>query len=172
VGSIPALAEYNITDVLVSFKKSRPQSILNIVQGGSIELKEMLRQRKCEIAFIRFSDDMDDDLVKVPYTVDSMVAVLPPTHPLAKQKTIPLRMLADENFVLSEKQTMLYKLSIYPKIMLSRIWEQAMWTKASQFSDFLHQRVATLRRFDNQLKVLSTTQRLAGKLFSPGIGHW
>lgn len=46
-----------------------------------------------------------------------------------------------------------------------------MKTKASQFSDFLHQRVAILRRFASQLKVLSTTHRLAGKLFSPGIGH-
>jgi hypothetical protein len=62
-------------------------------------------------------------------------------------------------------------LRTYPKIMLSKICEQAIWTKASQFCGFLHQRVAILRRFDNQPKVLSTTQRLAGKLFSPGMGH-
>ena len=45
-------------------------------------------------------DEVDDDFVKIPYVIDTMVAVLPITHPLAKQKTIPLRMLADENFLL------------------------------------------------------------------------
>jgi LysR family transcriptional activator of glutamate synthase operon len=112
VGSLPALAEYNITDVLVAFKKNRPKSTINVIQGGAEVLKGMLRQRKCELAFIRYTEDMDDDLVKIPYAVDSMVAVLPVTHPLAKQKTIPLQALANENFVLSEKQTMLHKLSV------------------------------------------------------------
>jgi DNA-binding transcriptional LysR family regulator len=112
-GSIPALAQYKITDVLADFKSSYPQSTLDVVQAGSEELREMLRQGKCEIAFIRDTgDQVDDDLVRVPYAVDTIVAVLPATHPLAKRKTIPLRMLADESFLLIEKQTMPYELSI------------------------------------------------------------
>jgi LysR family transcriptional regulator, transcription activator of glutamate synthase operon len=112
LGFIPALAQYHITDVLVNFKKSRSQSTVNVMQGGSGEMKEMLRQKKCELAFIRDTDEVDDDLVKIPYAVDTMVVVLPTDHPLAKQETIPLRMLANENFLLTAKQTMLYRLSI------------------------------------------------------------
>ena len=112
LGSIPALAQYNITDVFVNFKKSRPQATINVIQAGSEEMKEILRQKKCELAFIRDTDEVDDDLVKIPYAVDTMVAVLPTSHPLAKQKTIPLRMLADEDFLLTAKQTMLYRLCI------------------------------------------------------------
>jgi len=113
LGSIPALAQYKITDVLADFKSSYPQSTLDVVQAGSEELREMLRQGRCELAFIRDTDDqVDDDLVKVLYAVDTMVAVLPATHSLAKRKTIPLRMLADESFLLIEKQTMPYELSI------------------------------------------------------------
>jgi LysR family transcriptional regulator, transcription activator of glutamate synthase operon len=112
VGSIHSLAQYNISDIFANFKKSRPQSTINVVQGGSEEMKGMLRQRKCELAFIRFSDDVDEDLVKIPYAVDTMVAVLPVTHPLARQRTIPLRMLANEDILLTAKQTMLYKLGI------------------------------------------------------------
>jgi LysR family transcriptional regulator, transcription activator of glutamate synthase operon len=112
VGSIPALAEYNITDVLIHFKETRRQASLNILQAGSGELKEMLRLRKCELAFIRFADEMDDDLVIMPYALDNLAAVLPINHPLAKEKTIPLRRLEDENLVLSEKQTMLYRISV------------------------------------------------------------
>ena len=62
-------------------------------------------------------------------------------------------------------------LRTYPKIWLSRISAQANLRKANQFSGFLHQRILMLRRFVNQPKVLSTTQRLAGKVFSPGIGQ-
>ena len=112
VGSIPALAQYSIIDIFVSFKKSRPQSTLNVMQAGSEELKEMLRHKKCDLAFIRFTDEVDDDLVKIPYSIDTLVAVLPISHPLAKQKTIPLRMLADEDFLLIEKQTYLYRLCV------------------------------------------------------------
>jgi LysR family transcriptional activator of glutamate synthase operon len=112
VGSIPALAEYGITDILVNFKKSHPKSTINVVQGGSEEMKGMLRQSKCELAFIRFIEEVDDDLVKLPYAVDTMVVVLPITHPLAGQKAIPLQLLAEEDFVLSEEQTMLYRLSV------------------------------------------------------------
>ena len=112
VGSIHSLAQYNISDIFANFKKSRPQSTINVVQGGSEEMKGMLRQRKCELAFIRFSDEVDEDLVKIPYAVDTMVAVLPVTHPLARQKTIPLRMLANEDILLTAKQTMLYRLGI------------------------------------------------------------
>jgi LysR family transcriptional activator of glutamate synthase operon len=112
VGSIHSLAQYNISDIFANFKKSRPQSTINVVQGGSEEMKGMLRQRKCELAFIRFSDEVDEDLVRIPYAVDTMVAVLPVTHPLARQKTIPLLMLANEDILLTAKQTMLYRLGI------------------------------------------------------------
>ena len=112
VGSIAGLAQYKITDVLVNFKKSHPLSTLNIIQASSKDLKELLHQRKCELAFVRDIDDEDGEFVKIPYVTDTIVAVLPITHPLASQKTIPLRMLADENFVLTVQQTLPYKLSI------------------------------------------------------------
>lgn len=113
LGSIPALAQYKITEVLINFKKSRPHVTINVVQGGSGEMKEMLRQKKCDLAFIRDADGTDEDLVKIPYTVDTMVAVLPISHPLAGQTTIPLQMLADENFLLTAQQTMLYRISVH-----------------------------------------------------------
>lgn len=110
LGSIYGLAQYKITNVLVSFKQSRPQSTLNVVQGSTAELTEMLRQRKCNLALIRDIDDAENEFVRVPYATDAIIAVLPITHPLANQKSIPLRMLADENFLLGEPQTLPYNL--------------------------------------------------------------
>jgi LysR family transcriptional regulator, transcription activator of glutamate synthase operon len=112
LGSIYGLAQYKITDVLVNFKKSHPQSTLNVMQASSKDLTELLRQRKCELAFIRDIEDVDDEFIKVSYVTDSIVAVLPITHPLASRKTIPLQMLANENFILAVPGTMPYRLSI------------------------------------------------------------
>ena len=112
LGSIPALAQYKITDVLIDFKKTHPQSTINVIQAGSAEMKNMLRQGKCELAFVRDTDEVEDDLVKLPYAMDILVAVLPINHPLARYKAIPLRMLADEDLLLIDRQTMLYRLCV------------------------------------------------------------
>lgn len=112
LGSIYGLAQYHITDVLVRFKKSRSQSTLNVMQASTTVLTEMLRQRKCELAFVRDIEDEGNEFVQIPFVTDTVVAVLPIDHPLAKKKTIPLQMLADENFLLGLPGTMPYMLSM------------------------------------------------------------
>jgi len=112
LGSVYGLAQYNITDILVKFKKSRPRSTLNVIQGSTKELTEMIHERKCEIAFIRDIEDDTGEITQIPFATDSIVAVLPATHPLADQKTIPLQKLAGENFLLELPNTMPYNLSI------------------------------------------------------------
>jgi DNA-binding transcriptional LysR family regulator len=72
-------------------------------------LKELLRQKKCELAFIRIDDKSDKDLVKIPYLDDSFVAVFPSNHPHAKKKSIPLKDLADCKFLLSEESSSIYR---------------------------------------------------------------
>jgi len=112
LGSIPDLAQYNITDILVKFKKDFPQSEINVYQANSDELKEYLRQRKCELAFIRISDELDDDLIGLPYAEDNLVALLPVDHPLAGENLIPLEMLSDEDFLLMDKGSRMFRNSI------------------------------------------------------------
>ena len=112
LGSIYGMAQYKITDLLVNFKKSRPQSTLNVLQASTGELKEMLRHKKCDLAFVRDIEDVEDEFVKMPYVTDTIVAVLPITHALADQRTILLQMLAGENFLLAMPGTLPYRLSL------------------------------------------------------------
>lgn len=112
VGSIPALAQYKITDILVNFKKTRPQSTINVIQAGSEVLKESLRQGNCDLAFIRDIDEVDDDLVKIPFAADTLVVVFPIDHPLAKETSLPLNLLANEEFLLIEKGSMLFNICV------------------------------------------------------------
>lgn len=112
IGSIPALAQYNITELLVSFKKTNPQATINVIQAGSEELIELVRQRKCDLAFIRTYGELSPEFSYLPIAVDELVAFLPSHHPLAKEALIPLGKLSRENFVLLPENTMLYRLSV------------------------------------------------------------
>jgi DNA-binding transcriptional LysR family regulator len=112
LGSMYGLAQYKITDVLVRFKKSLPQATLNVMQARTIDLIEMLRQGKCELAFIRDIEDAEGDFIQIPFTTDTIVAILPIKHPLAKQKMIPLKMLENENFMMAVAGTMPFRLSM------------------------------------------------------------
>jgi LysR family transcriptional activator of glutamate synthase operon len=112
LGSMYGLAQYKITDVLVRFKKSLPGATLNVMQAKTPDLVEMLRQKKCELAFIRDIEDAEGEFVQLPFTSDTVIAILPNKHPLAKHKLIPLQMLANENFLLPLQGTVPYKLSM------------------------------------------------------------
>lgn len=113
IGAIPALAQYHITEVMVQYKKTRSQSTLNVIQAGSGELRDFVQQKKCELAFIRLLDEeYFPEMVEVPFAADTLAAVVPVNHPLAKKKTIELLSLANEDLLLLEKNTLLYYLSI------------------------------------------------------------
>ncbi|VBB09544.1 transcription regulator hth lysr [Lucifera butyrica] len=110
IGSIPSMAQYNITDVLARFKKSYPTCTLNVIQSGSTKLENMLRQSKYELAFVRQVNDIADEFVKIPYTVDILAAIFPAKHPLAKCKTVSLEQLKEEDFLLLPERTRPYNL--------------------------------------------------------------
>lgn len=83
---------------------------VNLIEGESAQLKEMMRQNKCELAFLRVKDDHDDEFIQIPYTDDNLAAVLPDHHPLAKEKEITLEQLQDEDFLFLQPDSILYKI--------------------------------------------------------------
>lgn len=111
IGTIPSMVQYNITDILVRFKKSNPNFTLNVIQAGD-ELEDMLRHNKFELAFIRAVEDPNNEFVKIPFTVDTLVAVFPVNHPLAKSVTVSLDQIKDEEFLLLPKYTRPHNLCI------------------------------------------------------------
>ena len=139
LGSMYGLAQYKITDVLVSFKKSLPGATLNVMQASSRDLTEMLRQGKCELAFVRDIEDAGGDFVQIPFTTDTIVAVLPIKHPLADQKIIPLKRLENENFLMAIQGTMPYRLSM----------------KACELSGFEPRIVYTDPELENQIDLVT-----------------
>ena len=117
IASIPVLAHYNITDILIQFQLNHPTVQINIQEADTLVVREQLLERKCNIAIFRDSTDYlehnpdkESRLVKIPYCSDRLMAVLPTDHPLAGEEQIELPQLSDEYFTLLQQETMPYAL--------------------------------------------------------------
>jgi DNA-binding transcriptional LysR family regulator len=117
IGSIPAMAHYHITDSLLRFRLDFPNVQLKVQEADTLEIRELLLARKCEIGILRDSaaylghdPDKENQLAKLPYCTDRLVAVLPASHPLAAGPSVELHQLREENFALLQEGSMPYTL--------------------------------------------------------------
>jgi len=112
IGSIPIMAPYNITDAIMKFKLDNKNFSVSLIEGDSHQLKGLLRQDKCELAFIReeTGNDNDVEFAKIPYTFDTLAAILPVYHPYANEAKLRLKQLQNEDFLLLQPGSVLYKL--------------------------------------------------------------
>lgn len=117
IGSIPAMAQYGIVNLLSVFQKSHPESNIKTIEEDSQNLVSLLHSRKCELIFLRESklnfvrNYMEDkSLIRIPFACDHLIALLPENHPLSKKKTLTLQELKDDNFCMIEEGTFMHDL--------------------------------------------------------------
>ena len=113
IGSIPAIAQYGITDLLVDYKNQYPQYVVKIFEQENLKLVESLRQKQCDLIFVRDHEATvinENEFVKIPYITDKMMVLLPQSHPLAHAGTIRLEQLKDESFIQLEEDEFLLNL--------------------------------------------------------------
>jgi len=107
IASIPVMAQYDITGKVAAFKKAYPNIHLVIDEREGSDIMAALKNREYDLAFMR------EEMLEVKCDIlhicsDYLVAVLPLNHPLAHEKEISLLQLANENFLLLNKRTLLY----------------------------------------------------------------
>ena len=119
IATIPVIAHYNITDILVKFSLDYPTVKINIQEGDTLQIRELLFSHRCSIAIYRDSPtylehdpDKESRIMKVPYCLDPLVAILPVDHPLAGEDHVELKQLKDECFALIHEETMPYMLCV------------------------------------------------------------
>lgn len=110
IGSVPVIAPYQITDCIMKFQEENSKFSVRLVEGESAELKEMLRQNKCDFAFIRDIKEEDDEFIKLPFTTDHLAAVFSSKHPLAKETVVDIAQLENEKFLFLQPDTMLFSI--------------------------------------------------------------
>lgn len=152
LGSIPPMAQYNIIGLLAAFQKEYPDSHVTVLEEDSQNLPNLLREKKCELIFLResrldFEKNFPDDdaLVRIPFVQDRLVALLPSCHVLARKKQLTLRELKDENFCLIKEGTLLYEMCI----------------NACQSSGFIPKIAFTSHRIESILDMVSTGNYIA-----------
>lgn len=119
IASIPAMAQYHITDTLLNFQLECPSVQIHTMEDDRFVVREALINNKCDLAFFRDSElyvehdpDKEIRLAKLQFCQDQLVTVLPRNHPLAGADHLELSELANENFVLIKQGSMPYKLCI------------------------------------------------------------
>lgn len=113
IGSLPAMAQYDITDILLAFQKEYPENSIRITEDDPKLLLELLNERQIELVFLRETAapprlfDEAEPLERIPYLQDFLVAVLPNHHPLADKPELTLRDLRNERFAFIKEHSMM-----------------------------------------------------------------
>lgn len=110
IGSIPTMMSYRITDLLAAYQESKPGLILDVEEMETSILCERIRQGSLDCAFIREAPEhLDPTLEHIGYTADRVCAVLRTSNPLAKQKSIHLEQLSNEDFLLLKENSFMHE---------------------------------------------------------------
>ncbi len=112
IGAIPMMAQYDIAELLVKFKEKIPEASLQITESESAVLKDLIRNNQADFAFVREIHETEPEFEVLPISIDSLIAVLPASHPLAKSDYITLSDLQNENFLFLPEDTLMYHLCI------------------------------------------------------------
>lgn len=110
IGSIPVMAQYNITGVLARFRREHPEVTLEVRELEQQDLRQALDRDECSMAFSRLSAPPEEDLEYLPFCRDYLVAVLPVSHPLSGQSGLTLEELQHQSLLFLDSRTGLHAL--------------------------------------------------------------
>ncbi len=87
-------ARYVMPQVIASFTKRYPKVRLNLHQGSPTQISEMVSSGAADIAIATEAIERFDDLIMLPCYRWNRCVVVPPNHPLLKQKLLTLEQIA------------------------------------------------------------------------------
>lgn len=111
IASIPVMAHYNITGLIADFQNAYPDIKLEISEMEGIDILTRLKEQSFDFAFMRI-EKLDKGFDSIPLFEDEMAVVVSKEHPFADRKQLSLSELSGENFMLLNKYTLLYDMSL------------------------------------------------------------
>ena len=101
IGAIPSMSHYNINEILSEFMKKYSSLSLNLIEGDTMKLAQMLQDGLLDFAYIRDAsgdNEMWQRFSRICIGYDYLSAVLSADHPLSSRDSISIKELRDENF--------------------------------------------------------------------------
>lgn len=115
IGAIPSMSHYNINEILSKFTKKYSSLSLNLIEGDTMELAQMLQDGLLDFAYIRDAsgdNEMWQRFSRICIGYDYLSAVLSADHPLSSRDSISIKELRDEKFLLLGKESFAYSMSM------------------------------------------------------------
>jgi DNA-binding transcriptional LysR family regulator len=102
LGTTKTYARYFMPFLISNFHEDHPQIKIHLDEGSSLEMIHSLLDFKNELVIIAKVED-DPHVNFIPFSHEEMLLILPPDHPLAKQRSISLNDLTEEPTIMKEK---------------------------------------------------------------------
>lgn len=111
VGVLQNRYRHKIMDIFNAFTREHADVRFNISVDNTSKLYSKLENRICNILFVTEKDVAQTELVKrIPYARQQLKAFVSSSSPFALKKSVSIEELKDENFILSEENSIAYKL--------------------------------------------------------------
>lgn len=112
IAAIPVIAQYGITSYIAKFKKEYPFINFTLEEREASVVWPALGQHKYDLAFARDYNIDSNIFSYFPILVDKLMVAVSCDHRFAKRQSISLTELSDENFIMFNKGTLIYELSM------------------------------------------------------------
>lgn len=98
IGALPSLGFSFIPDVVASFAKEKPKTIIKMEIISSAIIRDGIANDQFDIGFV--ADEVDlSGIISENFATPPVVCVMPPGHPLASKSVIKPEDLADQPFI-------------------------------------------------------------------------
>jgi DNA-binding transcriptional LysR family regulator len=104
VGIIPIIGHYPIPNLLATFQKEFPGIKLSLIEAQCDEVLRLLQSSKIEAAVVQ-QYNPDSSLQYFPLCIDKMVVVTSSRHPLASRKSVHIKELQNEKFIITPQNS-------------------------------------------------------------------
>jgi len=99
LGVIPTIAPYFLPARIAGFSRRYPEAAITVVEDVTVHLMEQLRAGLVDLAIVALPA-RGHDLECYPLRTERLFAVLPKGHHLAERRTVKIKELRDEPFLL------------------------------------------------------------------------
>jgi len=101
VGASTTVGIYLLPAALGAFKKLHPGLVISLEIGTRTRVQEQVLRNELDLAVVGPASK-DPELAIIPFLSDELVVVAPAGHPLASSRSLGLKELADQPFIMRE----------------------------------------------------------------------
>jgi LysR family transcriptional regulator, transcription activator of glutamate synthase operon len=110
IGAIPVITEYGIPDLIARFRTLKPKIEFQMVEVDGINILPALDKLRFDLAITRQNYLDYDKYEAVLISEDQFLVAVSKHHPFADRKSVSLKELQDQNFIVFDQVTGLQRL--------------------------------------------------------------